>query len=797
VFPVSADTSGWDDAPSEEGEPELDNQPPQDLHAEQAVLGSVLVSFRALDDVAGVLTPEDFYRPGHSQIWAAVTALWAGGEPADPVTVSEELDRRGELLRVGGGPYLHTLMQATPTAANVTYYAEIVAAKAVLRRVREAGLRITQLAEHGSKGASLDEVLDFARREFTDATTSRDQSQTLVHAEPAVWSFIESLDRPPVGVVKTSWPALDEQLSGGLRIGELIVVAANTSVGKALALDTPLATPTGWTTMGTVQVGDQVFGADGKPTTVTNATPVMTGRPCYEVEFSDGSVLVADADHQWLTETRSSRCTHVDNTLARTSPYSIDQRWKQIHPSVVTTEQIMATLRFGTYVNHSVKLAAPLELPESEDLPIDPYVLGCWLGDGDSLHGTMCGADPEVFDNISFCGYEVGPPIGKAVRTCPHRTVYGLITDLRRAGLVMNKHIPVAYLRASVGQRRELLAGLLDTDGYVCKLGKVQFAVTSKVLAEGTLELILSLGYRATMRTKRVKGRTEKSSTCYMINFTPGDKVFKLTRKVERQRAPQRSSRRMIRAVRPVASVPVRCIEVDNSDHLYLAGPTMIPTHNSLFGGSIARAAAQDGVRTVMFTLEMTTDEVMARWVADVGTVPLSDLMEHQLGPEDQYRAKKAAERIQEWPLWVDDTPGLSVAQIRARCQQLGHPGLVVVDQLSLMSPADPKVSRQEQLSRLSWELKELAKQLGCPIVVLHQLNSEPTKRIGGRPTKEDLRESRAVGHNASKILLLWRRDDEPQDITVIVDKHRNGPTGDVRLSFVGKYARIGIGQPW
>jgi replicative DNA helicase len=171
--------------------------------------------------------------------------------------------------------------------------------------------------------------------------------------------------------------------------------------------------------------------------------------------------------------------------------------------------------------------------------------------------------------------------------------------------------------------------------------------------------------------------------------------------------------------------------------------------------------------------------------------------MEHQLGPEDQYRAKKAAERIQEWPLWVDDTPGLSVAQIRVRCQQLGHPGLVVVDQLSLMSPADPKVSRQEQLSRLSWELKELAKQLGCPIVVLHQLNSEPTKRIGGRPTKEDLRESRAVGHNASKILLLWRRDDEPQDITVIVDKHRNGPTGDVRLSFVGKYARIGIGQPW
>lgn len=426
----------------------MSGEPIWDEAAERSVLGAVLLSSAALADVAGLLTGEDFYRPAHGVIWDRAVGLWAAGQAVDPVTVAAELDRRGELMRAGGGPYLHTIIHDVPTTANVRFYVDIVTSKAVLRRVVQAGVRITQYAESGANGAAdLGEVLDFVRREVAQATDTHDPAETMVPVRTAVWDLIEGLADPPVGVVRTPWPELDDLFSGGFRQGDLVVVAANTSVGK------------------------------------------------------------------------------------------------------------------------------------------------------------------------------------------------------------------------------------------------------------------------------------------------------------------------------------------------------------SLVGGACAKAAAQDGIRTVLFSLEMTREELMSRWVADVGTVPLEDLIGHTVNPEDAYRAKRAAERIEEWPLWVDDTPGLSVAQIRSRVQQLGDVGMVVVDQLSLVAAADQRAPREQQVSRIAWELKDLAKQLGCPVVVLHQLNGDPLKRMNSRPTGNDLRESRAVGHHASRVLLLWRPDGQQGDLGLIVDKNRNGPTGEITLRMHGRYARVTSGS--
>ncbi|MDQ3404038.1 MAG: replicative DNA helicase, partial [Actinomycetota bacterium] len=283
----------------------LDRQPPQDLAAEQSVLGGMMLSKDAIADVIEALRPNDFYRPAHQLIYDCILDLYGRGEPADPIMVSAELERRSELRRVGGAPYLHTLIATVPTAANAGYYAEIVAEKSILRRLVEAGTRIVQLGYQGAEGADVAEIVDRAQSSIYEVT-ERSMSEDYVALEELLQPTMDEIDAiasrggNSLGI-PTGFTDLDE-VTNGLHPGQMIIVAARPGVGKALAIDTPLPTPTGWTTMGKVQVGDELLDRGGEPTRVVAATEVMEGRPCYEGEFSDGTVIVADAEHQWLAD---------------------------------------------------------------------------------------------------------------------------------------------------------------------------------------------------------------------------------------------------------------------------------------------------------------------------------------------------------------------------------------------------------------------------------------------------------------------------------------------------------------
>ena len=296
----------------------FDRQPPQDMPAEQSVLGGMLLSKDAIADVFEVLTAKDFYKPAHVHVFEAILDLYSRGEPADAITVSAELEKRSLLPRVGGAVYLHHLAAMVPTAANAGYYAQIVAEKAVLRRLVEAGTRIVQLGYGGADStngpgstsvAEIDEIVDRAQQEIYDVTEKRMSEDYVVLEEllqPTMDEIDEIANRGGLSIgVPTGFTDLDA-LTNGLHPGQMVIIAARPGVGKALALDTPLPTPTGWTTMGDVQVGDELLGADGRPVRVVAATEVMAGRPCHEVEFSDGSVIVADAEHQWLVKDRRS-----------------------------------------------------------------------------------------------------------------------------------------------------------------------------------------------------------------------------------------------------------------------------------------------------------------------------------------------------------------------------------------------------------------------------------------------------------------------------------------------------------
>ena len=386
-------------------------------------------------------------------------------------------------------------------------------------------------------------------------------------------------------------------------------------VSKALALDTPIPTPTGWTTMGAIQVGDMVFDELGQPCQVLGATDVQLNRRCYEVAFSDGTKIVADAEHLWFTIRRGS-------------------------PGVRTTEEIRATLKERTRgdANHVIPVAGALQL-DDVDLRVPPYVLGAWLGDGDSNRAriTQGGADaPELIAHLEAAGVSCAEPsldrrssavtfwirrgedgcarghsaarmtvkgctecanLSRRLRTrgelLPPGQHPSIQERLRFMGLLGNKHIPAAYLRGSEKQRRELLMGLMDTDGNISDRGLCSFTTTLPALRDGVLELMRSLGYKPTLGEFQPMCNGKPGKTAWRIHFKAYSDapVFKLSRKRARLAAAparrQRSRTRAVVAITPVPSVPVRCIAVSSKSRLYLAGTGMVPTHNTALSPAV------------------------------------------------------------------------------------------------------------------------------------------------------------------------------------------------------------------
>src|SRR5258708_5971238 len=230
------------------------------------------------------------------------------------------------------------------------------------------------------------------------------------------------------------------------------------------------------------------------------------------------------------------------------------------------------------------------------DLPIAPYFPGIWLGDGTCHTNQITTADPALITEIESDGYTV-----RSLKSHPYlyavddekgkgvnRWQAGMTGRLRALGLRLNKHIPAIYLRASEQQRRALLAGLLDTDGTVSRCGAVELTSTNPRLAQDVYEIVCSLGFRPTLREGRARLNGKDCGEKWTLAFTTDEQVFRLERKVvahkERLRnySPERNCFRYVVTVREVPSRPVRCIQVESQSHLYLAGQSMIPTHNSL-----------------------------------------------------------------------------------------------------------------------------------------------------------------------------------------------------------------------
>lgn len=347
---------------------------------------------------------------------------------------------------------------------------------------------------------------------------------------------------------------------------------------KGIAVSTPVPTPSGWTTMGELREGDEVFGADGRVCRVTRTYPVQY-RECFRVKFKTGELITDDV--QQFEVLRNRNGGHSTKNPERV---------------LLSAREMRAQLRARSGQRHlRVRNCGALDLPDRE-LPVHPYVLGCWLGDGYHGGGQIGKPDAELFDNIRSYGYELGKPPGEDREGILTYTVLGLLTQLQELGLVQReastggrpvyrgvKRIPDSYLRASARQRLALLQGLMDSDGsHNQARNQCVFTSTSESLALQVTELAGSLGWKAYQCSFAAHGFGVET-TAYQVMFTPlGANPFRLTRKA-RLVQPKRvagADYRVVQEVTKVPTVATRCIDVDSPDHLYLATREFIPVHN-------------------------------------------------------------------------------------------------------------------------------------------------------------------------------------------------------------------------
>jgi len=377
-----------------------------------------------------------------------------------------------------------------------------------------------------------------------------------------------------------------------------ILYGGSAGGGKLASVETPIPTPTGWTTMGEIQRGDEVFDENGEICVATWVSDVQYDKT-YRLTFSDGTEIIAGASHQWVTETYADRTLQRNRTpehraarrakrpargtgkrpdlAKRNSTQQYEYKDAPV-PASKTTQEIVDTLYIGKRLNHSIPVCKPINTPEKQ-LVIPPYVLGAWLGDGAARSGQITGIDEEVFAEIKRAGYTVTQHAA-----AKSRGILKIVSQLKKVGVYVNKHIPQEYLRASIDQRKELLMGLMDTDGYCDKRGQCEFTNTNKRLIDGVHELICSLGIKATIRTGRATLYGKDCGEKYDIKFQCDFPVFKLTRKLERQKLSGfrgTHTRRYIVSAEEIEPCPMKCIAVSSKSRLYLMGESFITTHNS------------------------------------------------------------------------------------------------------------------------------------------------------------------------------------------------------------------------
>lgn len=759
--------------------------------AEASVIGSAFLQPDLIPELVEIVRPEDLYHYEHRVVWGALINAAKDDESVDVVTIGDRLESIGVLEDIGGFTALTEMARNTPSASNATAYAEIVADLAQRRRL--VAMMPETEASFTERSDDTDELITKTVSRLESMRRGR-KNQLLRAAKYLGPQFVDPLDRRfnnqedamglPYGLKD-----LDEATLG-MKPNELVVVGGRPSMGKAQPLDAKVLTRRGWKAMGDIRVGDELASVDGSPSFVTGVFPQGV-KDIYEVAFSDGRSTRACAEHLWSVTYRD---------------------WNG--PRVVSTAKLIDMLGKKRYQNRLWVDVYRGEHGHDEALPLHPWVVGAMIANGNMTDTTprISTADQENLDKLlDLMGGAVSPTqdgdYSYRLKGVKHKNT--LTDGLKKIGmwdcLSYEKRVPTAYLEAPKDDRIDLLAGLIDNDGWVEKFGSVLYSTSSPGLADDVQYLVRSLGGVCNIATKepvyrgkdgeRLNGRTHYVCKICLPSF---DGVVTLPRKLERIGAKKSSRQKRINlaSIKLVSREEAQCISVSHDRHLYVTDDFIV-THNTAFMMNCLRAALNADTPVLVESLEMKRPALFIRLIASIGDIPLAALYDPRNHDMDEYwpRLSFPLTQVDNSNLYINDDTPRTISQIRAQAKAIydthGSIGLVMIDYLGKVRIEGEYGTRHDRaIEEVVTGAKNIAKEFGCPVMLLSQLNRKLEDRPNKRPNMGDLKDSSAIEQEADTILFLYRDEvynkDNPDNkglAEIIIGKQREGRTDTITVA--------------
>lgn len=788
----------------DQGNAGMGKLPPQATDMEEAVLGALMIEKDALSTVADILRPDSFYKESHQRIYSAIINLFVNSEPIDLLTVTSKLRSTGELDLIGGAAFITELTSKVNSAANIEYHARIITQAAIKRELIAISSEIQKEAfEDTTDVFKLLDKTEQALFQISESNIKKNYADMGALMRQA----LEELDQKKnnqngLTGVPSGFTSLD-RLTSGWQKTELTILAARPGMGKCLGKGTKVVMFDGTLKkVEDVATGDLLMGDDS---TSRRVLSIARGRErMYWIRQNKGIDYRVNESHILSLKRSRNEGPHTQGDVM----------------NITVKDYLDKSTKFkSNYKGYKVGV----EFSEKA-VSVAPYFLGLWLGDGHAYSSRITTADNEIVTYLTEYADDLGLPLKKyqQVGKCPNYAItqgfrggqkfFSLQDQLRSLNLIQNKHIPENYLLNSRTNRLQLLAGLIDSDGHFLEQSN-GYEITSKYLdfAQQIKYLCDTLGFRTSLNAK-------KASIC-SIGFE--SEVYRIRIYGNIDCIPVRIERKKARLwTSPVdwqvTGIKVEYDQVDDyygfeidGNRLFLL-EDMTVTHNTAFVVSALRNAAVEFQKPVaIFSLEMSSVQLVNRLISAEAEIDGEKIRKGNLAPHEWAQIHHRISGLTNAPIYIDDTPALSILELRAKCRRLKAQHdieMIVIDYLQLMTgDTGGKMggNREQEIASISRSLKNLAKELDVPVIALSQLSRAVETRGGEkRPQLSDLRESGSIEQDADMVLFLYRpeyygitADDNGNSVAgvgeVIVAKNRGGSLDTVQLRFIGKYTKF------